>query len=167
MNAPITPKHPSATERVHQALAAGAHQICAEDVTEMLKENPNNTDLLAALETVKAKAATAFSYLQDDKDIKVGKLLKALADHLQGYDPSIDRAHETARAARAGELRTMTPWPLATSGQPANESIILLLEETANLLSGMQFDMTIPEHARAAMARKVNDLNSAINAATA
>ncbi|MCK6435990.1 hypothetical protein [Rivihabitans pingtungensis] len=127
--------------------------------------NITETNLLAALETVIAKADAAFDYWQSDRNIKVGKLLKALAGHLQGYDPSIDRAHETARAARAGELPTMTPLPLATSGQ-SDESLLLLLEDTANLLAGMQFDMTIPAHARECMARKVDELNTAIDAMT-
>ena len=126
---------------------------------------PTEADLLAALETVRAKADAAFDHWQNDRNIKVGKLLKALAGHLQGYDPSIDRAHETARAARAGELPTLTPLPLATSSQP-DESLLLLLEDTANLLAGMQLDMTIPAHARECMARKVAELNTAIDAMT-
>ena len=84
----ITSKHPSATARVHQALAAGAHQICAEDVAEMLKEIPSD------------------------------------------------------------------------------EPFISLLEDTANLLAGMLFDMTIPAHARECMSAKVEALNNAIDAMT-
>jgi hypothetical protein len=64
-----------------------------------------------------------------------------------------------------GAPPTMTPLPLATSGQ-SDESLLLLLEETANLLAGMQLDMTIPAHARECMARKVDELNTAIDAMT-
>lgn len=103
----ITPKHPSATQRIRQALAAGAHQICAEDVAEMLNEAPTASELLAALEIMRAKAEDTFALWEGDKNIRVGKMLKALAGHLPKYDPSIDRAHAARLAAKDRHADTM------------------------------------------------------------
>jgi hypothetical protein len=49
---------------------------------------------------------------------------------------------------------------------PSDEPFISLLEDTANLLAGMLFDMTIPAHARECMSAKVEALNTAIDAMT-
>lgn len=96
---PITQKHPSAAERVRRALASGAHQICAEDVAEMLNDAPSASELLAALEIMRAKAEYTLM-LWESNCWRTGEMLKALAGHRPKYDPSIDRAHAARLAAK-------------------------------------------------------------------
>jgi hypothetical protein len=42
------------------------------------------------LQSVKSIAAEAFGYWDDDQDMKVGKILKALSGDLPGYRADID-----------------------------------------------------------------------------
>lgn len=43
-----------------------------------------------------------------------------------------------------------------------DEGLLLLVEDTANMLRGMLLDPAIPEHAKAAMINRINDLEQAI-----
>jgi hypothetical protein len=49
--------------------------------------------------------------------------------------------------------------------QPENiiEELLVLAESAANLMRGMQFDNSIPIHAKQAMQSKINELDAAVD----